>query len=88
LATETDSISFIIIIKYGDYYITYFPLDRRLFNIEDEIKAGEILGKIAKDIDNIYSLEIRLSKGEKDLFIKNWINWKTKSKKQHGHQPK
>ncbi len=80
LVTEIDSISFIITVKYGDYYITYFPLDRRLFKIEDYIKVGEILRKVAKDLNNLYSLEIRLSKVEKDLPIKNWINWKTKKK--------
>jgi hypothetical protein len=74
LATETDSSSFVITVKYGDYFITYFALNELLFKKEDEIKAGDIIGRVAKDMDNLYSLELRLSKGEKDLPIKNWIN--------------
>jgi hypothetical protein len=76
LATKIDINSFVMTVKYGNYFISYFPLDKLLFKKEDEIKAGDIIGRVAKDMDNLYSLELRLSKGEKDLPIKNWINWK------------
>jgi hypothetical protein len=78
LAMETDSNSFVITVKYGDYFISYFPLEKLLFKKEDIIKAGDIIGRVAKDMDNLYSLKLRLSKREKDLPIKSWINWKTK----------
>jgi hypothetical protein len=87
LATEIDSLKFIVLIKFGDYYVSYNPLQNLFVKKGDKISAGKVIGMLAKDFDDNFNLEIGLSFKEKELCAKNWINWK-KSKKQHGHQPK
>ena len=88
LATEIDSLKFVVLVKYGDYYVSYNSLQNLFVKKGDKINAGKVMGMLAKDLDDNFNLEIRLSFKEKELCAKNWINWETKSKREHGHQPK
>jgi hypothetical protein len=80
LVTEIDSLKFIVLVKFGDYYVSYNPLQKLFVNKGDKINAGKVIGMLAKDLDDNFNLEIGLSFKEKELCAKNWINWK-KSKK-------
>ncbi len=75
LVSQIDSNSFILTVKFGDYFLTYVSLGKVFVKNNDEINAGDIIGKIGKNLDNIYELDIFLSKRDKYLCAKNWIIW-------------
>lgn len=85
---EIDSLKFIVLVKFGNYYVSYNPLQNLSVRKGDKISAGKVIGTLANDLDDNFNLEIGLSFKEKELCAKNWINWKIKLIKQHGHQPK
>ncbi len=85
---EIDSLKYIVLVKFGNYYLSYNPLQNVKIKIGDKINAGKSIGILAKDLDYNFNLDIGLSFKENELCAKNWINWKTKSIKQNGYQPK
>jgi hypothetical protein len=78
LISTVDSLQFFLLLKFGDYFIVYNSLDKIYVKQNEEIRKGQLIGKIGKDLDGIFNLEISLQKRHKDICPKNWINWKTK----------
>ena len=76
LLTALDSLKYLVLVKFGDYYVSYFPLLNPIVKKGDMINAGKEIGMLAKDLDDKFILEIGLSFKLKDLCAKNWINWK------------
>lgn len=76
LATEIDSLKFIVLVKFGDYYVSYNPLQSLSVKNGDKIDTDKVIGILAKDLDDNFNLEISLHFKEKELCAKDWINWK------------
>ncbi len=80
LAAEIETLIFVVVVKYGDYYIAYNPLKKLTVKKGDQIYAGDTIGLLSQGIDSNFNLDIYLSFKLKDLCAKNWINWKPKTK--------
>jgi Peptidase family M23 len=75
---QIDSGNYFVIVKYGNYYLTYSNLSKILVKKGHTLKKNESLGIVGKDLDGIFCLDIFFSKREKDICPKNWINWNTR----------
>ena len=69
---EIDS-SYVLITKFGDYFITYFGLLKPNLFKGDFIKKGQFLSAVQKDFDNKYRLEIYLSTPKEDIDPFPWF---------------
>ncbi len=78
LATEIDSLKFIVLIKFGNYFISYYPIQKLTVKKGEKINSGKEIGTLAKDLDDNFNLEISLYFKERELCAKDWINWKYK----------
>jgi hypothetical protein len=79
LATEIDSLKFIVLVKFGDYYVSYNPLQNLSVKKGDKISEGKVIGMLAKDLDDNLNLDIGLYFKENELCAKKWINWNSKN---------
>jgi hypothetical protein len=80
IVSEIDSNSFILVVKFGNYFLTYASIEEVFVEKDEEINENQLIGRVGKNLDGIYELNIYLAKKEKEQCAKNWINWKTKSK--------
>jgi len=65
-----------VLTKFGNYFISYSRLKKPKIVKGVYLRAGQQLGHVIKDwTENNYTLEISLSKGEKQLSAENWIDW-------------
>jgi hypothetical protein len=81
LIREIDSLSLIVVVKFGSYYTIYNQLQNVFVSLDDFINTNQIIGQVGKNIDNEYELVLMLRKNDKEINPNDWINWKTKSKK-------
>jgi hypothetical protein len=64
--------------KFGDYLIIYINLTKPVFRKGDNIKKGDIIGRINKaDDETEYVLDLMLLKKSKYIPILNWFNLKS-----------
>jgi hypothetical protein len=78
LVSEIDSSSFIVIVKFGDYYLSYTSLEEVFVKKDEVINEGQKIGRIGKNLDGIYEFDIYFWKKNRELCAKNWINWHSK----------
>jgi septal ring factor EnvC (AmiA/AmiB activator) len=64
---------YIVITKYGDYFIGYSNLENAVVKKGDTIKTGNPIGHLGKTLDEIYSLDIALSKSDEELDASSWF---------------
>ena len=68
--------SYAILVKFGDYFISYSFLTKLRFKKGDYIKSGDIIGTLIKDVDEpSYELDIILQKKTKSMPVYKWFNW-------------
>ena len=73
LVTAYDSL-YLVITKYGDYFIGYASLCNTIVKYGDMLKAGDPIGKMGFDLGGKYSLEMMLSsKKEDDIELYPWF---------------
>jgi hypothetical protein len=75
LVSEIDSNSFILMVKFGNYFLTYASIEEVFVEKDEEINENQLIGRVGKNLDGIYELNIYLAKKEKELCAKNWIHW-------------
>ncbi len=62
--------------NFGNYFISYGRLKKTNLVKGVYIRAGQQLGQVIKDwTEDNYTLEISLSKSEKQLSAEKWIDW-------------
>jgi murein hydrolase activator len=64
---------FLIIIKYGSYYLAYSNLAKVIVKKGDTIKKGEMIGPAGKNLDNTYALDLQFSKNYMDIDPSDWF---------------
>lgn len=73
LVNEYDSVQ-MVVTKYGSYFIGYCNLELPCVKVGDTITAGQIIGRMAKNLDEIYSVEmILLTKEMEYQELENWF---------------
>ena len=75
VAVEVQQIEdiFVIIIKYGDYFISYSGLSNPMLSKGDFVKAGQIISSLAKSYDHHYELTLYISNRGKNFNPSEWL---------------
>ena len=65
-----------ILTKFGSYFLAYSRLTKPSLKEGEFVKAGQSLGNLVKNwTEENYTLEIMLSKDDKQLSAEKWIIW-------------
>jgi len=73
LVSEYDSVH-MVVTRYGSYFIGYSNLELPQVKKGDTIKAGQIIGRMAKNLDEVYSVDMMLStKDEDNIALEAWF---------------
>lgn len=72
LTTQYDDV-YLIIIKYGDYFIGYSNLTIPIVKKGDKVVRGQIIANMGKNLDEDFGIEIQLAKSGDDINIKPWF---------------
>jgi Peptidase family M23 len=76
LVNEYDSVH-LVVTRYGSYFIGYSNLEVPQVKKGDTIKVGQIIGRMAKNLDEVYSVEMMLSaKDDDDIELEPWFKKK------------
>jgi hypothetical protein len=70
----TDSLRFLVIIKSGNYYVTYNLLSNLYVHRDDNIKKNQKIGVLGKNVDGEYELIFNLYNNKKNINPKAWFN--------------
>lgn len=71
-----DSLHFLVIIKSGNYYVTYNFLSNLYIKTDDYLKRNQKIGVLVKNVDGKYELIFNLYNGKNNMNPKTWLNWK------------
>jgi hypothetical protein len=72
LVNEYDSLH-MVITRFGSYFIVYSNLEFPQVKKGDTIKTGHTIGRMAKNLDNVYSVEMMLA--TRDMEYKDLDAW-------------
>lgn len=73
LTTEIEDGKFMVTIKHGNYYTSYVNLSNVSVKYNQEVKTGQIIGKVAANLDNIGAIDFKSAKGYTDLDPEKWL---------------
>lgn len=73
LVQEPEDGKFAVSIKHGNYYTTYSNLSNVSVRKDQEVKTGQVLGKVAPNLDGIGSIDFYSAKGYTDLDPEKWL---------------
>lgn len=66
--------AYMVVIKYGDYFIGYSNMGSCIVKKGDKIKAGDIIGYVGKDLDDRYGVDMILSNRDGDIDASFWFS--------------
>ncbi|TAE03207.1 MAG: M23 family metallopeptidase, partial [Bacteroidetes bacterium] len=55
-----ESNTFLLILQHGDYFSIYTPVRNVQVQVEQDVKAGEILGKVCSNEDRIAEIQLQI----------------------------
>jgi murein hydrolase activator len=70
---EIDNDRFVIVIEHGKYFTSYNNINGIAVKVNQEVKTGQLLGKVATNIDGIGSIDFTLAKENSDLNPETWL---------------
>lgn len=73
LVQEPEDGKFAVSVKHGTYYTTYSNLSNVVVKKDQEVKTGQVLGKVAPNLDGIGSIDFYSAKGYTDLDPEKWL---------------
>lgn len=73
LVTEIDDEKYLVTIKHGNYFTSYSNINGVAVKMNQEIKTGQILGRVASNLDGIGSIDFYSAKGNADLDPEKWL---------------
>ena len=73
LVTEVDDEKYTVTIKHGNYFTSYSNINGVAVKMNQEVKTGQILGRVASNLDGIGSIDFYSAKGNADLDPEKWL---------------
>ncbi len=73
ISAEIDN-EFMVITRYGDYFVGYFSIIAPVVKKGDNIKAGDVIGNCGKNLDGDYNIEILLYSQREELDAAEWFS--------------
>jgi septal ring factor EnvC (AmiA/AmiB activator) len=73
LVTEIDDEKYLVTVKHGNYFTSYSNLNAVAVKMNQEVKTGQVLGRVASNLDGIGSIDFYSAKGNADLDPEKWL---------------
>ncbi len=73
LVTEVDDGKFTVTIKHGNYFTSYSNINGVGVRLNQEVKTGQVLGKVASNLDGIGSIDFYTANPKTDLDPEKWL---------------
>ncbi len=73
LVTEVDDEKYTVTIKHGNYFTSYSNIYGVAVKMNQEVKTGQVLGRVASNLDGIGSIDFYSAKGNLDLDPEKWL---------------
>ncbi len=73
LVTEVDDEKYTVTVKHGNYFTSYSNIYGVTVKMNQEVKTGQVLGKVASNLDGIGSIDFYSAKGNADLDPEKWL---------------
>jgi murein hydrolase activator len=67
---------YVVMIKNGSYFFSYVNISNVTVKVNDEIKTGQTLGKVASNLDGVGAIDFKAAKGNTDLNPEQWLRRK------------
>jgi septal ring factor EnvC (AmiA/AmiB activator) len=64
---------YVVMVKNGSYFFSYVNLSNVTVKVNDEIKTGQTLGRVAPNLDGIGAIDLKAAKGNTDLNPEKWL---------------
>ena len=73
LVMEVDDEKYTVTVKHGNYFTSYSNINGVAVKMNQEIKTGQVLGRVASNLDGIGSIDFYSAKGNTDLDPEKWL---------------
>ena len=73
LVTEVDDEKYLVTVKHGNYFTSYSNINGVAVKMNQEVKTGQVLGRVASNLDGIGSIDFYSAKGNSDLDPEKWL---------------
>ena len=73
LVTEVDDEKYTVTVKHGNYFTSYSNINGVSVKMNQEVKTGQVLGRVASNLDGIGSIDFYSAKGNADLDPEKWL---------------
>ena len=73
LVTEVDDEKYTVTVKHGNYFTSYSNINGVSVKMNQEVKTGQVLGRVASNLDGIGSIDFYSAKGNTDLDPEKWL---------------
>ena len=73
LVNEVEDGKFMVTVKHGNYFTSYVNLTNISVKYNQEVKTGQVLGKVAPNLDGIGAIDFKSAKGYTDLDPEKWL---------------
>lgn len=74
LAQEIEEGISVVTVKHGDYYTTYSNLSSVSVKKDQEISTGQVIGRVAANLDGIGAIDFQLAKGMTNYDPEKWLH--------------
>jgi murein hydrolase activator len=76
LIQEIDEGKFTVVLKHGNYFTTYSNINNISVKKDQEVKTGQVLGKVTSDLEGIGAIDFYTAKGETNYDPEKWLRHK------------
>ena len=76
LVTEVDDDKYLVTIKHGSYFTSYSNINGVTVKMNQEIKTGQVLGRVASNLDGIGSIDFYTSNTKTEFDPEKWLRRK------------
>jgi murein hydrolase activator len=73
MVSSAEEGKYFVMIKNGSYFFTYVNLTNVAVKINDEVKTGQMLGRVAANLDGVGAIDFKTAKGNTDLDPEKWL---------------
>ncbi len=67
---------YVVMIKNGSYFFSYVNLSNVTVKVNDEVKTGQALGRVASNLDGVGAIDFKAAKSNTDLNPEQWLRRK------------
>jgi murein hydrolase activator len=64
---------YVVMIKNGSYFFSYVNVSNVSVKVNDEVKTGQTLGRVASNLDGVGAIDFKAAKGNTDLNPEQWL---------------